>query len=543
MIIKINKIFGKYDTEINLDKKCTIFIGENGIGKSTSINILNKLLKFDYIGLLNYYFDSIEIKNNNEIVVLKYSDLMINNNDVFLMNYINDKDAFLIYKTVKERYELMYEKDIDPFTFDDVLRDTDSNSYWSFPEHFSTYYSFELRLHEIDNRLLFKILKHNDQLLKNEKLLKFNNRIRDNVSQMLDCIRNTYELISNDFYRKYDNEGIYLFKKYFSMCNVGKIHDKIKEIFGNIGYKDVYLIDMVSNFVVLNDLNGRIFAFNELESDEYDEMDDDLPTFDDKYKDIIYCNRLKNNYRMDDVGDWKIHNKNSTQLLFENVLFKNVYTEKMQEEFKNDFYNYLNEYKITSDKKRYEITPEIYNLLYIYLRPLLSPGNIIREVFNNTSLLDESSIIEYSDEFNFMISFYNKFKDKYFNIKNEKLEILNLLFNKYFNNKEIVATPFGICISTSKLENDIDFDELSTGEKKIIILFMLVVFSENEIILLDEPETSLNIIWQQDLIPDLLKYANIKNIIVATQSPYITTDDSLTESIYPIIIEGDNNYE
>ena len=46
MKIKINKIFGQYNNEINFDNRINIFIGENGIGKSTTISILQCLLEF-----------------------------------------------------------------------------------------------------------------------------------------------------------------------------------------------------------------------------------------------------------------------------------------------------------------------------------------------------------------------------------------------------------------------------------------------------------------------------------------------------------------
>ena len=64
MKIKINGIFGKYNNEIDLDKKCNILIGENGVGKSTTMKIASCVLQGDFVKLLKYSFDSIEIINN-----------------------------------------------------------------------------------------------------------------------------------------------------------------------------------------------------------------------------------------------------------------------------------------------------------------------------------------------------------------------------------------------------------------------------------------------------------------------------------------------
>ena len=105
--IRINKIFGKYDNEIDLDKKINIFIGENGIGKSTTIKILNKLLKFDYKRLLNYYFDSIDIIDGNEKIKIEYRDLMLTN-EALLTDFLGD-DYFL-HRRIKEEFETLKQK-------------------------------------------------------------------------------------------------------------------------------------------------------------------------------------------------------------------------------------------------------------------------------------------------------------------------------------------------------------------------------------------------------------------------------------------------
>ena len=48
---------------------------------------------------------------------------------------------------------------------------------------------------------------------------------------------------------------------------------------------------------------------------------------------------------------------------------------------------------------------------------------------------------------------------------------------------------------------------------------------------IDEPETSMSLIWQEQIIPDLLQYTNLKNIIVSTQSPYIVRNSELLGNI------------
>lgn len=71
----------------------------------------------------------------------------------------------------------------------------------------------------------------------------------------------------------------------------------------------------------------------------------------------------------------------------------------------------------------------------------------------------------------------------------------------------------------------IDPDDLSSGEQHEVILNYELIFKteNNSVILIDEPEISLHILWQKKFIDNLLEIAkaNNLNIIVATHSPDI----------------------
>ena len=220
-------------------------------------------------------------------------------------------------------------------------------------------------------------------------------------------------------------------------------------------------------------------------------------------------------------------------------MFNNIYNENKINEFKNDFYSTLNEYANSENKKKYKIKELTFNIINQYIRPLIPRDNVIGKFFDSVWVYNEN-IKSYSEEMNFIGSFYEKYKDKYINIDNKKLKLLNSLFKKYFTNKEVIATPFGISISTKDYENDINYEELSTGEKKIIILFTLTIFSDNSIIIIDEPEASLSIVWQRELLPDIILNTKYKKLIVATQSPYIVSDNELMEYLICLPMENDN---
>ena len=72
-----------------------------------------------------------------------------------------------------------------------------------------------------------------------------------------------------------------------------------------------------------------------------------------------------------------------------------------------------------------------------------------------------------------------------------------------------------------KNKNDIEFKKLSSGEKRIILLFLYIVFSKEKIILIDEPEISLSLNYQSKFVDDIVRLADNKKIMMATHAPYI----------------------
>lgn len=70
--------------------------------------------------------------------------------------------------------------------------------------------------------------------------------------------------------------------------------------------------------------------------------------------------------------------------------------------------------------------------------------------------------------------------------------------------------------------NDIKF--LSSGEEQILVLFAYIAFSgiKNKIFIIDEPELSLHLRWQESFITQLEKVLDVNNqIILATHSPIL----------------------
>ena len=69
----IKGLFGRNDVTLKFDDEVNIFIGENGLGKTTILNCLYYILCSDYEKLISISFSgiSIKFKNMDEISIYK----------------------------------------------------------------------------------------------------------------------------------------------------------------------------------------------------------------------------------------------------------------------------------------------------------------------------------------------------------------------------------------------------------------------------------------------------------------------------------------
>lgn len=74
-----------------------------------------------------------------------------------------------------------------------------------------------------------------------------------------------------------------------------------------------------------------------------------------------------------------------------------------------------------------------------------------------------------------------------------------------------------------KEDNKINYDNLSSGEKQILYIFSQIYSKDinNIMLLIDEPKQSLSILWQEMLIPTIVKSNKCGLVMAMTQSPFI----------------------
>ena len=97
--------------------------------------------------------------------------------------------------------------------------------------------------------------------------------------------------------------------------------------------------------------------------------------------------------------------------------------------------------------------------------------------------------------------------------------------NEYLGDKSVVYNESRVSISVIRKKNGkpISLDKLSSGEKQMISLFSKLYLdtSNKAALLFDEPELSLSIEWQKQLLPHIVNSNKCSFMIVMTHSPFI----------------------
>ncbi len=118
-----------------------------------------------------------------------------------------------------------------------------------------------------------------------------------------------------------------------------------------------------------------------------------------------------------------------------------------------------------------------------------------------------------------------------------KLKTFSNFLNAHYNDKVVFVSPAsGFSIASLRHARDHEWEiqamlrpsELSSGEQQMLVLAYEVIFrtAQNTLILIDEPELSLHVLWQSTLVDDLAAMGSFSdvNFILATHSPTLIAD-------------------
>lgn len=107
--------------------------------------------------------------------------------------------------------------------------------------------------------------------------------------------------------------------------------------------------------------------------------------------------------------------------------------------------------------------------------------------------------------------------------------------NKYLSDKKFVYDASNVslaiyrCVAGKPIlakEHLVMLNQLSSGEKQIVSIFSQIYLELDKqyVVLFDEPELSLSIFWQENLLPDIITSGNCKFLMAVTHSPFIFGD-------------------
>ncbi|MBR6949763.1 MAG: AAA family ATPase [Bacilli bacterium] len=571
MIIKINGIYGKYNTSVDLDNKCTIFIGENGIGKSTTMKIVSLILSGKFVDLLKYDFSSIELIDDSSGVDIKYSDLFpsIDKLEMVIEKYYKETPNFTKKEILLELplMERMFDGDNELYCDSIKFSSKEKLAYEN------RVYKNTLLRRKIQKKLGAEYFNLIDEL---QKLIMSNNFLFEN--DIFEVSFNILYHIFRDLKEEKYGKVEYFLETEFSnnkYSEVDKFISKYNKIFYISSVKNItvdcsYHENYTGNFLKYSDLYKKmtskvkeklmkpivyrkkkgLITKKKIIYPEYsggvDRHVENYITFEDRelllkdlfqdYKDLddfidsIYFNRKYNDYIIKDLYS-------DSNVNIGDLIFLNYYDKDTVKKFLKDYYEMLRKminHKYLEEELEEELFYENFDLnekYLLYLEPLIPEYSFFKN---------------YKKEDSYYLRVFTKFIkdniDTYMNYKSEKIELLNTVFKSYFKNKTVTCTPRGLIISLEEeLSDELDFLSLSEGERRIIIIFILGILCDTDVFLLDEPETSLSVLWQQSLVNDMLDKCDFKKLLIATQSPLIVSDDKLMD--YVVCLPGGENNE
>ncbi|MEY4904176.1 MAG: hypothetical protein RLZZ292_1991 [Bacteroidota bacterium] len=154
---------------------------------------------------------------------------------------------------------------------------------------------------------------------------------------------------------------------------------------------------------------------------------------------------------------------------------------------------------------RTQLDLETYELQQKYNGYITNIGNLAAEaLFDNTGTAEAQKEI------------VKQLKDKQ-NIFFDMIDDLFKKTNKTINRKSTTLS------FTKNLKKEISVQELSSGEKQLLIILLTVLVRENKpcIIFMDEPELSLHTDWQRILIDKIRILNEQVQLIIATHAPLL----------------------
>lgn len=422
---RIYGLFGRYDVHLTFDKEVNIYIGENGLGKTTILNCLYYVLNKNFSQLANIEFRKLKIGFKNvyqEVEITKADLLAYNKTKVNHFSRYDDEMINVMFEEFNVHPDFMGK--LDEEQIDLLVRNISDEQ--GIPRIVAKKYIYNYMNTRQD-------LNRHNMRGESRKVKTLARAINENLHENVIYLP-TYRRIENDFtnlrFRELDGNSTELLIR-FGMADVQKSIDSILNKIRDLAVQGY------------NELTGFLL-------EQYTEEDSfkttKSPTIDLGVVRIV----------MDRLGS-KIE-KNTKEKIIDLIKTNNIY-----------------------------------NFQHTYLL------NLLEKLISNYDLQKR-----YDDRINNFAETCNKYlNDKHFHYNPSDLT-LEIILNNH-------------------VDGVVKLTQLSSGEKQIVSLFSKLYLESDEknIIIIDEPELSLSISWQQMLLPDIMRSQNCSLLVAVTHSPFV----------------------
>lgn len=428
------------DVNISVEDNKLIIVAENGLGKTTIVNIIYYTLSRQWYKLSDYVFKELRFNINNQTFSIKRDELL---------SFV--KIRKLKGRTIR-RNSPRFSRIADYLLNNYNLKDLSNNS--NELEEVSQIFDVPVQfVYELLNELIFT---------------------SDDLSSNIENI--------TDFLNKNINAQILYLPTY------RRIEKDLKNIFP----------DIETN---LDSLRDRRMNYEQEESNKYIELVEfgmeDVQRKVEKKLNTLYFN-FTHNLRQSLMGGYlkDILNKNYQKYNYN--LLKNISKDQLDEILSRIDKNILSNHEKES--------------LISFIENYKT---------DSTSISNEDKIVAY---------FIQKLVDIFEKQSIAEQEVMNFvnICNSYCKNKEFFYSrdKRKIQIFLTEQNKEIDFSKLSSGEKQIVSLFSHLFLSTTKkfFVIIDEPELSLSVSWQERFLTDILNANNI-GLIAVTHSPFIFNDE------------------
>lgn len=170
----------------------------------------------------------------------------------------------------------------------------------------------------------------------------------------------------------------------------------------------------------------------------------------------------------------------------------------------------------------------------------LSPhdrDNIVNLLDSKKSLKEKTELVYFLNK---LIAIYNEHKHLDDAVKNFRDVCNKYLVDKQFRYDE---SSVDLDIYRNNTDERVELNKLSSGEKQIISIFSKIYLekTDNLIVLFDEPELSLSLEWQQQLLPDIMDSNKCKFLLAVTHSPFVFQNNLESYAIGINVYMDDDN--